>query len=87
MVIRSAAQPTNADDAETGSELVKITESSGDFVAGEAANGINFGQISEAILHAASGEVLSGVATATATAGHFRIYDNDFETGGDTYDT
>jgi hypothetical protein len=87
MVIRSASQPTHADDTEVGSELVKITESSGDFVAGEAANGINFGQISEAELHAAAGEVWSGAASASATAGHFRIYDNDFETGADTDDT
>ena len=87
MVIRSATQPTSADDAETGSELIKITESSGDFVAGEAANGINFGQISEAVLHGASGEVMSGKASATAAAGHFRIYDNNFETGADTDDT
>ena len=84
MVIRTASQPTSADDAETGSELIQITESSGAFVADAAANGINFGQVASAELHAASGEVWSGLAGATGTAGHFRVYANDMTTGATT---
>jgi hypothetical protein len=84
MVIRTASQPTSADDAETGSELIQITESSGAFVADSPGNGINFGQVASAELHAASGEVWSGVAGATGTAGHFRIYANDMTTGATT---
>jgi len=84
MTIRTGTQPTSADDAETGSELIQITESSGDFVATEATNGINFGQVADAELHAALGEVWSGKAGATGTAGHFRIYANDMTTGAST---
>jgi hypothetical protein len=84
LVIRTASQPTSADDAESGSELVQITESSGAFVADSPGNGINFGQVSSAELHAALGEVWSGVAGATGTAGHFRIYGNDKTEGAST---
>jgi hypothetical protein len=81
MKIFTGSQPTHADDAEEGSELIQITENSGAFVGGADDNGINFGQISAAELHAASGEVWSGAAGATGTAGWFRIYDNDLTTG------
>ncbi|MBE9570761.1 MAG: hypothetical protein IMF11_09040 [Proteobacteria bacterium] len=81
MKIFTGSQPTSADDAEPGAELIQITESSGAFVPGAADNGINFGQVASCILHAASGEVHSGKAGATGTAGWFRIYDNDLTTG------
>jgi hypothetical protein len=84
MVIRTASQPTSADDAETGSELIQITQSSGAFVADSPENGINFGQIADGELHAALGEVWSGAAGATGTAGHFRVYANDMTTGAST---
>lgn len=83
MKIFTGSQPASADDAEAGSELIQITESSGAFVGGAAANGLNFGQIASAILHAASGEVYSGKAGATGTAGWFRIYDNAATGGAD----
>jgi len=83
MKIFTGSQPTSADDAESGSELIQITESSGAFTGGSATNGINFGQVADAELHAASGEVWSGVATATGTAGWFRIYDNAAAGGAD----
>ena len=84
MKIFTGSQPTAADDAEAGSELIQITEGSGAFVGGADDNGINFGQVSSAELHAASGEVWSGAAGATGTAGWFRIYDNDLTTGAST---
>ena len=84
MKIYTGSQPTSADDAEAGSELIQITESSGAFAGGAAANGLNFGQVASCELHAASGEVWSGVAGATGTAGWFRIYDNDLTTGATT---
>ena len=74
--IYTGSQPASADDAEAGSELIQITESSGAFVGGADDNGINFGQIADAELHAASGEVWSGAAGASGKAGWFRIYDN-----------
>jgi len=81
MKIFTGSQPPSADDAEAGSELLQITQSSGAFNSG--VNGINFGNVAEAILHAASDEVWSGKATATGTAGYFRIYDNAATGGAD----
>jgi hypothetical protein len=81
MKIFTGSQPAAADDAEAGSELIQITESSGTFVGGAATNGLNFGQVSDAELHAALGEVMSGAAGASGTAGWFRIYDNDLTIG------
>lgn len=83
MKIYTGSQPTSADDAEAGSELIQITESSGAFVGGLDGNGINFGQVADAELHAAAGEVWSGKAGATGTAGWFRIYDNACTGGAD----
>jgi len=83
MKIFTGSQPATADDAESGSELIQITESSGAFTGGSSDNGINFGQVADAELHAASGEVWSGKATATGTAGWFRIYDNAAAGGAD----
>jgi hypothetical protein len=86
--IYTGSQPTSADDAETGSELIQITISSGTFTPGSATNGINLGQVASAVLHkglscadGATEEVWSGVAGASGTAGWFRIYDNDLTTG------
>jgi len=83
MKIFTGSQPATADDAESGSELIQITESSGAFTGGSSDNGINFGQVADAELHTADGEVWSGKATATGTAGWFRIYDNAAIGGAD----
>jgi len=82
--IYSGSQPTSADDAETGTKLCRITESSGAFVAGAVDNGLNFGQVAAAVLGKEVGEVWSGVNLATGTAGWFRIYANDVTTGAST---
>lgn len=88
MKIYTGSQPASADDTESGTELIQITISSGAFVAGSAANGINFGQVASGELHkgyscadGSTEEVWSGVASATGTAGWFRVYDNDLTTG------
>ena len=90
MKIYTGSQPATADTAETGSELIPITLASGDFVGGADDNGINFGQVLAADLGMGFGyatglveEVWSGVATATGTAGWFRIYDNAATGGAD----
>ena len=75
--IYTGTQPTHADDAETGTNLIDITLSSGAFAPGSPTNGINFGQIAEETLHKSLGEVWSGVAAAGGTAGWFRFYGND----------
>lgn len=81
MKIFTGSQPTHADDAEAGSELIQVTESSGAFVGGADANGINLGQVADCKIHKASGEVWSGVAGASGAAGWFRMYDNALTTG------
>lgn len=79
--IYSGAQPTTADDAETGTLLVRITLSSGAFTSGVATNGIEFGDATGGAVGKKSGEVWSGVAIASGTAGWFRFYANTVGTG------
>ena len=75
--IYTGTQPTHADDAEAGTNLLDVTLSSGAFTPDNPTNGINFGQIADETLHKADGEVWSGVATTSGTAGWFRFYGND----------
>lgn len=79
--IYSGSQPSDADSAETGTKLVTITLSSGDFTADAAANGLNFGAVASGVLAKETGQVWSGVGLADGTAGWFRIYDNAYVTG------
>ena len=80
--IYTGSQPTNADTAETGTKLASITLASGAFTAGATANGINFGNVASGVLSSETGEVWSGLAGNTGTAGWFRCYDNAYVTGG-----
>lgn len=82
--IYSGSQPADADTAESGTKLVRITESSGAFTPGAATNGLEFGDASGGSIAKASGETWSGVGLATGTAGWFRHYDNDYDTGAGT---
>jgi len=82
--IYSGIQPTSADDAETGTLLCEITVSSGVFTPGSPDNGLEFGAPAAGTISKASGEVWSGVATATGTAGWFRFYANARTTGAST---
>lgn len=83
--IYSGSQPTDADTAESGTKLLRITIGSGAFSGGTATNGINFelgattGKIEKA-----SGETWSGVGLADAVAGWGRFYANDYTTGAST---
>lgn len=74
--IYSGTQPTNADTAESGTLLVRITLSSGAFTPGTATNGLNFGTPASGVLPKSTGEIWSGVAVADGTAGWFRFYAN-----------
>ncbi len=80
----SGVQPTDADTTESGTKLARITLSSGAFVAGTAANGLNLGTAIDGVIGKASGEVWSGVGLVTGNAGWFRIYDNSVITGAST---
>jgi hypothetical protein len=77
-------QPSTADDAEGASHLAQITLGSGTFTAGQAENGLEFGMAAGGILSKNTGEVWSGVATSSGTAGWFRFYANDLATGAAT---
>jgi len=79
--IFTGTQPTDPDDAESGSLLVEISQGSAAFVADTLANGLNFGAVSEGAIAKETGEVWSGAASATGTAGWFRFYDNGVDTG------
>jgi hypothetical protein len=85
MRIYSGSQPATAEDAEQGTLLNEITSGT-PFVSGSPENGLNFGeQASNATLGKKPGEIWSGIAVNTGTAGHFRVYPNDVNnhTGAD----
>jgi len=82
--IYSGSQPADADTAESGTQLVRITVSSGAFTSGVATNGLEFGTASGGSIAKASAETWSGVGLATGTAGWFRFYANTVVTGGST---
>lgn len=82
--IFSGSQPADADTAESGTQLLEITESGGTFTPGAAANGLEFGDASGGSISKAAAETWQGDASNTGTAGYFRFYDNDVDTGAGT---
>ncbi len=82
--IYSGSQPADADTAESGTKLVRITLSSGAFTPSSATNGLEFGDASAGVIAKAAAETWSGVGLVTGTAGWFRFYDNDYDPGGGT---
>lgn len=80
--IYSGAQPSSPNDAVSGTLLVTITLSSGTFVSGAVANGLEFGAAAAGVLSKKSGEVWSGVGVAAGTAGYFRLFGNGTDAGG-----
>ena len=85
--IYSGTQPATADAAETGTLLMKITESGLDFTGGVATNGLNMDASVAGVLSKTVAEDWEGVGLTAAgtgvTAGWFRWYDND-ETAGES---
>lgn len=78
MRIFDGSQPASANNIETGTLLVQISIASGAFVSGSPEYGLNFGETAVgAILGKVAGDVWSGVAGASGTAGWFRFYPND----------
>lgn len=81
--VYSGSQPASPDDAVAGTLLITFTVSSGAFVAGAFGNGLEFeNDPLEGVIEKASGEVWSGVAVATGTAGWFRFVGNATDAGG-----
>lgn len=80
--VYSGAQPTSADDAIAGTLLLTFTVSSGAFVEGAFGSGLEFeNDPTDGVIEKASGEVWSGVAVATGTAGWFRYVGNAADAG------
>jgi hypothetical protein len=67
--IYSGGQPTNADIAETGIKLGRVTLSSGT----SSTSGLTFGTAGAGILPK-SADVWSGVMSVSGIAGYFRLY-------------
>jgi len=84
LYLYQGSQPASPDDAENSTLLCKITLASGAKTPGVGTNGISMGQVADGIAHKASGEVWSGVASASGTVGWFRFYDIDETTGAST---
>jgi hypothetical protein len=80
--IYSGTQPANADTAYAGTLLCTYTISSGAFSAGSETNGLEFGDAASGAIDKASGEVWSGEAAATGTAGWFRFSGNATDAHG-----
>lgn len=79
----SGTQPADADSAETGTLLLKVTEASGTHTPGIATNGLDW-LAAVAGVAAKAAVVWSGAGTAANTAGWFRFYDVDVDTGVST---
>lgn len=83
--IRTGSQPASADDAETGTLLATITLSSGAHNTTTGENGLMFGASStNGVLSKDSGQVWSGDAANSGTAGYFRLYSVSKTTGAST---
>ncbi len=77
--IFTGTQPTDPDAVETGTLLVEISQASAAFVSGTEENGLLFGAAAAGVLAKESGDVWSGEAVASGTAGWFRFYPNDVD--------
>jgi len=77
LAIYTGSQPADADTAPTGTLLLLISESSGAFVAGAVANGLNFDEPVLGVIGKNS-TVWSDAGLQTGTAGWFRFYSNSY---------
>ena len=67
----SGSQPSDADQAMSGTQLVKITESGNAFSHGAEANGLEFGDYGGGYIEKCASETWQGEILATGTAGYF----------------
>ena len=81
--IYSGSQPADANAIEIGSKLLEVTISSGAFTPGSPTNGLEISGPIEGVIGIRNGEVWSGVGLVDGTAGWFRFYSNDEDTGAD----
>ena len=78
--IRTGTQPSDADQAATGTLLGTVTLNSGAFVAGVATNGLTFGAPVAGVVSKSGVWSFNGVAVGTA--GWFRLKGNATDAGG-----
>lgn len=71
--IYTGGQPSSADDAETGTELVEISTTAGTV-------GVSFGTVGSGNLPK-SAAIWSGIAIVAGVGGWFRLYDSNKATG------
>jgi len=82
LYIYTGSQPATADTAASGTNVVKITDSSGAWVAGAEANGLEFGDYSAGTLSKCADQTWSGVGIGGGgTAGWFRLCANATDAG------
>jgi len=79
--IYSGAQPATPDAAVAGTLLVKLTVSSGAFVAGAEASGLEFGDPALGVIAKCADEVWSGLGLVAGTASWFRLCANAADAG------
>jgi len=85
--IWSGSQPASAEDAESGSVLVRITDASATYTeTGAGTNGLTFASGTGGAISKTAAQVWSGAASATGTAGWFRFYAKAYDVGVDSGD-
>ena len=82
LYLYSGSQPSTADSAVTGTELVKITASAGSFSSGSFTNGLELGDAASAAISKVLAETWQGVAGTSGYAGWFRMCANATDAGG-----
>lgn len=76
LYIYSGSQPSDADQAMTGTQLVQITDSAGAFSHGAEANGLEFGDATSGYIEKCADQTWSGTIASTGTAGYFLLVAN-----------
>jgi hypothetical protein len=79
--VYAGTRPVNADAAVSGTLLGTVTVNGGAFVAGQAANGLEWGTAADRAIDKASAETWQFTAGASGTATWFRIKGNATDAG------
>ena len=79
--IYSGSQPTDADTAVSGTLLMEFSQSAGSYSQGSFTNGLEFGDAASGAISKASSETWQSVASASGTAGYFRLVGNPTDSG------
>ena len=83
LCIYTGSQPTSADVAPTGTKLLEITKDGGAFTKGTSTNGLEFDAPVAGVLGKKDADTWSDTGIEDGTAGWFRLYANNFDTGAD----